>query len=133
LLPHVLPYVHQAGEAEISLVLASLAFKAACYLGVCGRYVEAEPLFQNTLRIREQALGTDHPDVATTLLSMAIIHREQGKYAEAEPLYQRVLRIQEQALGPNHLDVAATLTNFAVLCWEQGKYSEAEPLYQRAL
>ncbi|MGA1134534.1 MAG: tetratricopeptide repeat protein, partial [Prochlorotrichaceae cyanobacterium] len=32
-----------------------------------GRYSEAEPLYQRSLSIREQQLGADHPDTATSL------------------------------------------------------------------
>jgi tetratricopeptide (TPR) repeat protein len=103
------------------------------YLWQHARYAEAEAFYQQSLRIREQALGPDHPDVAYPLHNLALLYYEQGKYAEAEPLYQRALRIWEQALGPDHSQVANSLTNLGILYYEQGKYAEAESLYQRAL
>ena len=45
---------------------------------VQGKYVEAEPLYQRSLAIREKALGPEHPQVATGSLA---IYRNQGKYA----------------------------------------------------
>jgi tetratricopeptide (TPR) repeat protein/DNA-binding XRE family transcriptional regulator len=133
LLPHALLCLRRAGATLESLVLASLAYKAAQYLRECGRYTEAEPLALKALSLREQILGPDHPDVATSLNYLAVLFRRQGKYVQAEPLLQRTLSIREQVLGFDHPEVARVLNNLAVLCWEQGKYAEAEPFHQRAL
>ncbi len=110
-----------------------LLYETAIYLRDRARYSEAEPLFRRALRIREQQLGSEHPQVADTLNKLAELCHEQGKYAEAEPLYQRALRIREQQLGPEHPDMASPLNNLAELYREQGKYTEAEPLFRRAL
>ena len=105
----------------------------AYYLFERARYVEAGPLFQRSLTIREKVLGPEHPDVATSLNNLAALYRAQGKYEEAEPLYQRSLTILEKVLGPEHPNVATSLNNLALLYDAQGKYEEAEPLYQRSL
>jgi len=130
LLPHTLLCLPQAPQ---SLALASLAHKVAQYLHVRGRYVEATPLYQQALHIREQTQGPDHPNVASSLKYLATHYMRQGKYAEAEPLYRQTVHVFEQALGPNHPDVARVLNNLALLYAEQGKYTEAEPLYCRAI
>ena len=98
-----------------------------------GQYAKAEPLNQRALAIREQALGSDHPDVALSLNNLAGLYRSQGLYAKATPLVQRALAIFEQALGPEHPDVARSLNNLAGLYKSQGQYAKGEPLYQRAL
>ncbi len=134
LIPHVLACATRTQSPKSSsLDLAALLLKTAQYLRDRGQYIEAEPLFQRALHIREQALGPDHPEVALSLNNLANLYREQGKYAEAEPLYQRALYISEQALGPDHPEVAPSLNNLANFYREQGKYAEAEPLFQRAL
>jgi tetratricopeptide (TPR) repeat protein/transcriptional regulator with XRE-family HTH domain len=133
LLPHTLLCLRRAGAALESLMLASLAYKAAQYLRECGQYAEAEPLSLRALSIREQILGPGHPDVATSLNYLAVLFWRQGKYIQAEPLLQRTLSIREQVLGSDHPEVARVLNNLAVLYWEQGKYVESEPLHQRAL
>jgi tetratricopeptide (TPR) repeat protein/DNA-binding XRE family transcriptional regulator len=134
LLPHAL-LVAQYIETDliISEEAGRLLYETATYLRDRARYIEAELLYQRALRIREQQLGPEHPDVAHTLNGLANLYAEQGKYVEAELLYQRALRIWEQHLGPEHPDVATTLNNLALLYAEQGKFVEAEPLYQRAL
>lgn len=133
LLPHALLRLHQTDAAEESITLASLAHKVGQYLRERGQYAEAEPFFHRAVHIREQVLGAEHPDVATSLNYLGGLYWEQGRFAEAEPLYHRALHIREQALASDHPDVATSLNNLAILYGEQGKYPEAEALYQRAL
>jgi len=98
-----------------------------------GKYAEAIPLAREALRLAEQALGPDHPDVATSLNNLALLYSEMGAYGQAEPLYQRALKIYEAKLGPDHPHVAASLNNLAGLYDDMGAYDQAEPLHQRAL
>jgi tetratricopeptide (TPR) repeat protein len=98
-----------------------------------GKYSKAEPLVHQSLEIREQRLGEEHPDVAQSLSNLAELYREQGKYTEAEPLLLRSLKIRESQLGVEHPSVANSLNNLAELYKSQGKYSEAEPLRWRCL
>ncbi len=110
-----------------------LLYETATYLWERGRYTEAEPLYQRALRIREQQLGPQHPDVGQSLNRLGILYHDQGRYAEAVPFYQRALHIWEQQLGPEHPKVGYPLNNLANLYKDQGMYAEAEPLHQRAL
>jgi tetratricopeptide (TPR) repeat protein len=112
--------------------LTSLNNLAALYQAQ-GRYQEAEPLYQRTLRAREQALGPDHPDTLTTVNDLAELYRAQGRYREAEPLYRRAFDSKERVLGPDHPSTLTSLNNIAVLYQRQGRYAEAEPLHRRAL
>ncbi|HBP88130.1 MAG TPA: hypothetical protein DD706_10595 [Nitrospiraceae bacterium] len=107
--------------------------QTAIYLYERARYPDAEPLFQRSLAIWEEALGPTHPDVATSLNNLGGLYDSQGQYGKAEPLYQRALAIREQALGPTHPQVATSLNNLGLLYHRQGQYGKAEPLLQRAL
>ena len=98
-----------------------------------GQYAAAIPLAQRALAIREQVLGPEHRDVATSLNDLAVLYRAQGNYVEAEPLFQRAIAIIEKALGPGHPDVATSLDNLAGLYYAQGNYAKAESLFQRAI
>jgi tetratricopeptide (TPR) repeat protein len=110
-----------------------LLYETASYLRERARYAEAEPLFQRALHIREQQLGSEHPEVASSLNGLGSLYYWQGKFGKAEPLLQRALLIFEQQLGPEHVDTAYPLNGLANLYRMQGKYAQAEPLYQRAL
>jgi tetratricopeptide (TPR) repeat protein len=97
-----------------------------------GLYANAEPLFKQCLVIEEKNLGSNHPDVATTVNGLALLYDTQGKYAEAEPLYKRALAILEKAIGPDHPNVAASLNNLAALYRATDRKAEAEKLEKRA-
>jgi CHAT domain-containing protein/Tfp pilus assembly protein PilF len=98
-----------------------------------GDYAKAEPLFQRALKIREKALGPDHPSTGMTLSHLATLYESLGDYAKAEPLLQRALKIREKALGPDHSYTAGSLKDLALLYVSMGDYAKAEPLFQRAL
>ncbi len=92
----------------------------------------AELLFKRALAIREKALGPEHPDVATSLNSLAGLYRTQAKYTLAEPLLKRALAILEKALGPKHPDVALILENYAGLLREMNREAQAVQMEVRA-
>jgi tetratricopeptide (TPR) repeat protein len=112
---------------------ARLLDQAGFYLHERAQYTDAEPLLQRALAIREQVLGSAHPDTATSFNDLAILYEAQGKYEQAEPLYQRALVIREQVLGPSHPRTTVILNNLAQLYRAQGKYEQAEAFLQRAL
>ncbi len=72
-------------------------------------YAEATEIAKRSLAVREKALGPDHPDIATALISVALLYRVQGRVAEAVPFSERILAIREKARGANHPDVATLL------------------------
>ena len=98
-----------------------------------GKYDQAVVVAKQALKVAEDAGGPDHPDVATSLNSLATLYYEQGQYANAEPLFERSLAIFEKTLGPDHPNVATILNNLAEMYKTQGKYALAEPLYKRAM
>jgi tetratricopeptide (TPR) repeat protein len=98
-----------------------------------GDYISAEPFYRQSLAIRENELGPDHPDVANSLNNLALLMQDKGEYAEADELFRRALKIRESKLGPDHPDVATSLNNLALLLKKEGDYTQAERLYRRAL
>jgi tetratricopeptide (TPR) repeat protein len=96
-----------------------------------GQYSLAEPLYQRTLSIWEQALGPDHPWVAYPLNGLATLSREQGQYSLAERLYQRALAIGQQQSG--HPETATTLHDLAHFYELRNQSDQALALYQQAL
>ena len=79
-------------------------------------YVEARPLYERALAIREKVLGAEHPDTATSLNNLASLLQAQGDLAGARPLYERALAIREKVLGAEHPDTATSLNNLAACC-----------------
>ena len=97
-----------------------------------GHYDRAVVVAKKALKIAEQALGPDHPDVAAILNNLAELYKTQGHYAQAEPLYKRSLAIGEKTLGLEHPEVAKSLSSLAELYRAQGHHAQAEPLHQRS-
>jgi tetratricopeptide (TPR) repeat protein len=114
--------------AQTQLEEAKALYDRVIDLYRAGKFSEAIPLAQRTLELREKALGADHPDVGTTLNSLAVLYQSQGRYAEAELLYKRSLVMAEKALGADHRDVGISLNNLAELYRAQRRHTEAEPL-----
>jgi tetratricopeptide (TPR) repeat protein/nucleoside phosphorylase len=112
---------------------ADLLNRAGLYVVNHALYSIAEQLYQRALTLREQLLGADHLNTATSLNNLAGLYYEQGRYAQAEPLYVRALSIYKQHVGTEHPLIAGSLNNLASLYRTQGKYAQAEPLYQQAL
>jgi tetratricopeptide (TPR) repeat protein len=133
-LPHALLCAEWVKQGQIVTPEAMrLLDQLGYYLTVRGHYSEAEPFLRQALSLREQQLGPEHPDTATSLYHLALLYYEQGKDIEAEPLFLRALSIREQQLGPEHPETAMSLNSLALLYREQGKYMEAESLFQRVL
>jgi tetratricopeptide (TPR) repeat protein len=66
-----------------------------------GQYSKAEPLYQRSLAIREQALGANHPDVATALNNLAVLYWSQNQTEPALTRLARALDIEETNLAQN--------------------------------
>ena len=97
-----------------------------------GRYGDAEPLLQQTLKMRQRLFG-DHTDVALSLNNLAELYRVQGRYGDAEPLFQQALEMWQRLFKGDHHYVATILNNLALLYHSQGRYGDAKPLFQQAL
>ena len=67
-----------------------------------GDFDRAVVIATKALQVAEQAMGANHPSVATSLNNLAEIYQTQGQYAQAVPLYKRSLAIDEQ-IGRAHV------------------------------
>ncbi len=120
-------------EGEETIALAEAQSELAHLYADQGEYGKAESLWQHSLNIREQRLGTNASEVAQSLNNLAKAYRQQGKYEEVEPLCQRALAITEQHRSKDYPTEAEIINNLALLYKLQRKYTETEPLHQRAL
>ena len=89
------------------------------------KYEQAEPLYQRALRIREQHLGSQHPQTAEVMHDFAVFQETQGNKDEAKPLYERALAVRERVLGPDHPKTKATRKRYLTLLREMGRHDEA--------
>ena len=133
LVSHVASIARRIDDSDGSRAFGRVLAKAGKYVRERGRYVEARPFLERALAIAERAVGPDHPEVASSLNSLANVYRDLGRYAEAQPLHERALLILERALGPDDLEVSNVLNNLAILQRSLGRYAEAQPLHERSL
>jgi tetratricopeptide (TPR) repeat protein/transcriptional regulator with XRE-family HTH domain len=133
LLPHVMTCAEALSDHLQNQAFADLLLKAAAYLDERSRYELAESLYWRALRIQEQMVGSEHPNVASVQSKLAYLLRHIGNHEQAEPLFQSAVRVLEQACGPEHPEVATPLEGLAMVYYEQGKYEQAELLQQQAL
>jgi len=96
-----------------------------------GRFAEAEPLFREALEVRQSLLG-EHPDVASTLDSLAFNLYDQGDGESPEALLREALALREKLLG-SHPDTAESLNNLGVYLFERKHFEPGEELLERAL
>lgn len=134
LLPSAAACCHHILKYAIATETAGLLLNQTAYYLQHSKanYAQALPLFQEALKIREQVLGKQHPEYASSLNNLAQLYYSQGQYEQTLPLYQKALKIVEQVLGQQHPDYAGSLNNLAMSYKEQGKYEQAFPLLKEA-
>jgi tetratricopeptide (TPR) repeat protein len=115
--------------------LASSLNNLAGLYEVQGRWVEAEPLYNRALAIRQELFGErPNSDLATSANNLGLFYKLQERWDEAESHLYWALTINEKLFGerPNDL-LALSLNNLALIYMRQGRWAEAEPLLDRAL
>jgi len=134
LFPHAQSAVAQQPEAQESLRdWASILYKAAWYTWGMGKWVEAEGMSVQAMKVRKRILGQEHSDTLDSMAIVGLVYKLRGKYDKAEPLYRETLQLREKALGKEHPNTLTSMNNFACLLESQGKYDAAEPLYRETV
>jgi tetratricopeptide (TPR) repeat protein/tRNA A-37 threonylcarbamoyl transferase component Bud32 len=102
-------------------------------LGAQARYEEAEKEQRRAIALREEILGSDHPDLLSARLNLANIFDAQGRLDEAEREHRRALATLIDTLGADHPRTAQAHHNLAITLNGQKRYAEAEAQARRAL
>jgi eukaryotic-like serine/threonine-protein kinase len=98
-----------------------------------GLYDRAQPLLEEALKLRRQALGNESPDVATSLNQLGKVARLRGDYARSELLFREALSMRRRLLGDGSKAVAETLHNLGVLLVDRRNFGGAESSLKEAL
>ena len=69
-----------------------------------GEAEDARRLYERALAIDEEALGTEHPNLAGVAINLGNVAESQGDSATALEHYRRGLKIAEKGLGDEHAD-----------------------------
>ena len=121
----------QAAATAVAAAKAAMAHEKE------GRLAEAAVEYERVLRIKEQVYAEqpNHPDLTSTVSSLASCRRKQGQLQAAAELYERAMRMEEitYAEEPDHAELATTVCNLAGVMEALGRLSEAAEGYERAL
>jgi len=98
-----------------------------------GRRADALVEAQESVRLKEQILGEEHPDVAISLGNVAYELSRMNRLDEALRISERALAIEEKMLGLDHPETGRQLENRAELLNLAGRFGEADGLGRRAL
>lgn len=85
------------------------------------------------LRIRENELGPDHPEVAIALNNLGTILEAVGRYGEAEAAFVRALRILRSERGGEETRLATTLSNLGGVLVATQAFDRAEVVLEEAV
>ncbi len=129
-------YLAAAGRAErenpkdlrYSGILHTLGF----FYHFHGMFAQAEETFQKMIKVLEDSVGPDDPNVANALIDLTGVYNFQSKFDMSEPLYKRALAIREKTNGPDDSTVAEILKYYADALRNLNRKDEADQLEARS-
>ncbi|WP_413176326.1 CHAT domain-containing protein [Anabaena azotica] len=100
-------------------------FSASPIYSYQGRYLAAETIHLEVLKIRKSLFAKEHPQIARSYNNLAEIYFSLGRYQEAEKNYRAALEMRKSLLGQVHPDVATSLNNLATILTATNSYTES--------
>ncbi|MFA5683445.1 MAG: serine/threonine-protein kinase [Lysobacteraceae bacterium] len=100
----------------------------ASVMRLAGNLEESERMLRETLALRAQRYGPDHPLTLFSHNNLVGTLENMGKLDEAEGEIRHVLAARERVLGADHLSTLNSLQNRIVILVRMGRQAEAEPL-----
>jgi TonB family protein len=99
-----------------------------------GKFDEALPLAEQALKLREEALGSEHALVAAALKNLAAIYLAKGKADKGRQHYTRALSIYEKNAAANGANIAKLRDSLGLLeRFAFNNYPAAIEHYEHAL
>ena len=103
-------------------------FEAAEAAATEGDFARAETLLRDGLARQEAALGSPHPDVASTLNNLAVVCETVGKLDDAERFYRRAHAVAQATRHDGDPLVTTSLANLQDFCRAHGRrFDETAP------
>lgn len=96
-------------------------------------FTASETWYLESISIRENVLGSEHPEYIRSKSNLAILYKNMGQYEKAERLFQETLATRKKVLGNSHIDYATNLNNLANLYLEMGQYDTAINHFKESL
>jgi serine/threonine-protein kinase len=97
-----------------------------------GRFDRADSLLRSALDQRKTLFGADSPEVAESLLALALLRADQAQLDEAERFAREALDLSKRRLPPNHPVVAKATFALGKVLEDRGNYDQAIPQLEEA-
>jgi tetratricopeptide (TPR) repeat protein len=97
-----------------------------------GETNEAIKLYKEALKIQQQLLPSNHPDLANSYHRIAMAYNNMGIYPKALWYYEKALDIRQKTLPPNHPDLAKSYNNIGGMYYNMGENSKALSYHEKA-
>ena len=91
-----------------------------------GEYEPSIAMLEESLSLRQESLGDDHPDVAASKNALAASLMRTAEYERARSLLEEALEVNHREHGKSSTQVASTMFNLAELLQATGKLDEAQ-------
>jgi eukaryotic-like serine/threonine-protein kinase len=98
-----------------------------------GKLDQAEKLITSALNQRSTVFGRDSPEVAETLIALALLRDAQAQYDEAERLARQGLDLDKLHFPENHPAIAKATSALGRILEDRGEYDKAIPVLKRAV
>lgn len=115
------------------LDIASLYYQRGFVYVLKGQLVEAEPIYKHSLNLYRQQLSSQHPAIARTLHSLAIVYKNLGFHERSSKYYDQAIKSFRMALGSSSAPEAATQLEYSLLLSKIGKSERAIKKAQQSL
>lgn len=112
--------------------VAALALEAGHH-EFLGNYGTAEALLLEVRGVQRDLFRGDHPDLATTLLTLGVVYESQGRLDEGIDLVREAIRMLTAVLGEDHPNVDDAKYTLGSLLKESGDLDAALVLYREIL
>ncbi|MFK7959166.1 MAG: tetratricopeptide repeat protein [Phycisphaerales bacterium] len=91
-------------------------------------WAAAEGFYRTTLRLGEEVLGNNHPDMSVALTGLAWVLEMSGKPEDSEPMHRRAIALLTGARGPDHRHTLIARTNLGEHLANRGRLDEASTI-----
>jgi len=130
-LPHAAIVTRKANAQ--SLDMATIHYLMSYYLLLAGNYPKALYSAQQSVMVRIDMLGQEHPDTLRSMSILASTYHSQGRWKEAEELKMQVKETTKRVLGHEHPTTLISMNNLALTYLSQGRWKEAEDLMMQVM
>jgi tetratricopeptide (TPR) repeat protein len=108
-------------------------YQLGCIKYLQGKYAEAMAFSEDSLKIRENILTLEHPDVGECFNDMGLIYRSMGEYLKALSSHEKAHEVWQKTLPPNHRLLVISYGNIGAVYRNMGEYSKALSFYEKDL